>query len=145
MDTTTQAQTSARQWVAVVDDDDSLRPSIVRLLRTSGVDACGFRSAEEFLERTKGQPPTCAVVDLYLGAGLHGYELKELLDREGRPLPIVFISAHAELPIRMQEDARALSNFLRKPFSSDDLLARLAPMIDVLRDLPPRAPGDGGA
>jgi FixJ family two-component response regulator len=125
---------STRQWVAVVDDHESLRASIVRLLRSLDVDARGFASAEEFLDRAGGPSPTCAVVDVYLGTGLNGYDLKERLERDGRALPIVFMTAHTELPIRMQEDASAVATCLRKPFSTNELVARLAPFISALRD-----------
>jgi FixJ family two-component response regulator len=120
--------------VAVVDDHESLRTSIVRLLRTLDIDARGFRSAEEFLDRAEEPSPTCALVDVYLGVGLNGYELGERLERDGRALPIVFMTAQAELPVRMQEDEAAVAACLRKPFSREDLIARLAPMIDALRD-----------
>ena len=132
---------SSRQWVAVVDDHESLRTSIVRLLRTLDIDARGFRSAEEFLDGAEESSPTCALVDVYLGVGLNGYELGERLERDGRALPIVFMTAQAELPVRMQEDEAAVAACLRKPFSREDLVARLAPMIDVLRDA--RSPAVG--
>jgi FixJ family two-component response regulator len=132
---------STPQWVAVIDDDESLRRSIVRLLRSVDVDARGFSSAEEFLDHTEGSAPACAVVDVYLGEGLNGYELKERLERDGRALPIVFMTAQAELPIRMQEDEAAVAACLRKPFSKEELIARLAPTIDALRDS--RAPTAG--
>jgi FixJ family two-component response regulator len=125
---------SARQWVAVIDDHESLRRSIVRLLGSVDVDVRGFASAEEFLDHAEGLAPACAVVDVYLGGGLTGYELKERLERDGRALPIVFMTAQAELPIRMQENEAAVATCLRKPFSMDELIARLAPMIDALRD-----------
>ena len=125
---------SARQWVAVIDDNESLRRSIVRLLSSFDVDARGFGSAEEFLDSAHGSEPACAVVDVYLGAGLNGYELKERLEQGGRALPIVFMTAQAELPIRMQEDEAAVASCMRKPFGKDELFARLAPMIDALRD-----------
>jgi len=132
---------SARQWVAVIDDHESVRRSIIRLLRSFDVDARGFGSAEEFLDHAEGSAPACAVVDLYLGVGINGYELKERLERDGRALPMVFMTAQAELPIRMQEDEAAVATCLRKPFSTDELIARLAPMIDALRDW--RAPTVG--
>ena len=125
---------SARQWVAVIDDHESLRASIVRLLRSVDIAAHGFASAEEFLDRADGSEPVCALVDVYLGTGLNGYEFKERLEGDGRVLPIVFMTAHAELPIRMQEDASAVATCLRKPFTKDALLERLAPMIDALRE-----------
>jgi FixJ family two-component response regulator len=132
---------SARPWVAVIDDHESVRTSIIRLLRSVDVDARGFGSAEEFLDRADGLAPVCAVVDLYLGVGINGYELKERLERDGRALPMIFMTAQAELPIRMQEDEAAVATCLRKPFSPDELIARLAPMIDALRDS--RAPTVG--
>jgi FixJ family two-component response regulator len=132
---------SASQWVAVIDDDDSLRRAILRLLRSLDVDAYGFGSAEEFLDRAGGSAPACAVVDIYLGAGLNGYELKERLERDGRAVPIVFMTAQAELPVRMHADAAAVAACLCKPFTMDALVARLAPMIDALRDT--RAPTVG--
>ena len=132
---------SSRQWVAVVDDHESLRTSIVRLLRTLDIEARGFGSAEEFLDRAEESPPACGLVDVYLGVGLNGYELGERLARDGRELPIVFMTAQAELPVRMQEDGAAVAACLRKPFSREDLITRLAPMIDALRDA--RSPGVG--
>ena len=57
--------------------------------------------------------------------GLTGYELKERLESEGRALPIIFMTAHSELPVRMSQDAEAVANCLRKPFGEDELLARV--------------------
>lgn len=125
---------SGRQWVAVIDDDDSLRRSIIRLLKSVGIDAHGFSSAEDFLDRPEGPEPSCAVVDLYLGHGMNGYELKERLDADKSTLPIIFMTAQVELPVRMMADQEAMSSIMRKPFRKEELLARLTPMIDILRE-----------
>ena len=125
-----------RGWVAIVDDDDSLRRSLVRLLRSVDIDAQGFASAEDYLARAGAATPACAVVDVYLGAGLNGYELKERLDREGHAVPMVFMTALSELPIRMSDDRAAVASCLRKPFTTEDLLARLLPLLDAT--VPPR-------
>jgi len=116
---------SEQPWVLVIDDDESLRAALVLLLRSAGIQARGFGSAEEFLGRPDGPDPTCAVLDVHLGTGLTGYELKEQLESEGRALPIVFTTAHSELPIRMSRDADAMANCLRKPFGKDELLTRV--------------------
>ena len=116
---------SEQKWVSVVDDDESLRTALVRLLRSVGIHARGFGSAEEFLGRADGPAPACALLDIHLGTGLNGYELKERLESEGRAPPIVFMTAHAELPMRMLQDPDAVANCLRKPFDKDDLLARV--------------------
>ena len=123
---------SEQQWVSVVDDDESLRAAVVRLLRSVGILARAFSSAEEFLERTDGALPACAVVDVHLGLGLNGYELKERLESEGRAPPIIFMTAHADLPIRMLEDTAAVASCLRKPFDKDDLLARVRRILGVI-------------
>lgn len=116
---------SDAKWVSVVDDDESLRAALVRLLRSAGIHARGFGSAEEFLGHTGGSEPACAVVDIHMGEGLNGYELKERLESEGRAVPIIFMTAHAELPVRMLQDADAVASCLRKPFGKEEILARL--------------------
>ena len=116
---------SEQPWVSVIDDDESLRAALVLLLRSAGIHARGFGSAEEFLGRADGPEPNCAVLDVHLGTGLTGYELKERLESEGRALPIIFMTAHSELPMRMHQDSDAMANCLRKPFGKDELLARV--------------------
>ena len=116
---------SEQPWVSVIDDDESVRAALVRLLRSVGILARSFRSAEEFLGHVDGPGPACAVVDIQMGEGLNGYELKERLESDGRALPIIFMTAHAELPVRMLQDSGAVANCLRKPFKKDELLARV--------------------
>ena len=116
---------SEQPWVSVIDDDESLRAALVLLLRSAGIHARGFGSAEEFLGRADGPEPNCAVLDVHLGTGLTDYELKERLESEGRALPIIFMTAHSELPMRMHQDSDAMANCLRKPFGKDELLARV--------------------
>jgi len=118
--------------VSVVDDDESLRTALVRLFRSVGILARGFGSAEEFLDRPDGPEPACALLDIHLGTGLNGYELKERLESEGRAPPIVFMTAHAELPMRMLQDPDAVANCLRKPFDKDDLLARVRRVLGAI-------------
>jgi FixJ family two-component response regulator len=119
-------------WVAVVDDDESLRTSLVRLLTAVGIPARGFGSAEEFLRRPDGPDPACAVLDIQLGAGLNGYELKERLESEGSALPIIFMTGQAELPMSMKRDPGALASCLRKPFDRDELIAQVRPLLGEL-------------
>jgi len=123
---------SEQQWVSVVDDDESLRTALVRLFRSVGIVARGFGSAEEFLGRPNGPEPACALLDIHLGTGLNGYELKERLESEGRAPPIVFMTAHAELPMRMLQDPDAVANCLRKPFDKDELLARVRRVLGAI-------------
>ena len=123
---------SEKPWVSVLDDDESLRTALIRLLRSADIHARGFGSAEEFLGRADGPEPACAVVDVDMGLGLNGYELKERLESEGRALPIIFMTAHAELPMRMLQDPGAVADCLRKPFDKDELLARLRHILGAI-------------
>jgi len=123
---------SEQPWVSVIDDDASLRAAVILLLRTAGFQARGFGSAEEFLGRADALDPACVLLDVHLGTGLTGYELKERLESEGRALPIIFMTAHSDLPMRMSRDADAMADCLRKPFGKDDLLARVRRLVGAI-------------
>lgn len=104
----------------VVDDDDSLRRSLERLLRAEGYDVETFRTAEDFLA-SGVQNPACLVLDVYL-PGMDGVELQLHLAAAARELPVVMISAHGEeLTRRRALDAGAAA-FLTKPFNPSALL-----------------------
>jgi FixJ family two-component response regulator len=110
---------SKQQWVAIIDDDDSFRTSLVRIVELSGIHARGFSSAEEYLSRPADTEPTCIVLDIHLGAGLNGFALQERLESEGRARPIIFMSGEAApLP-------GLAADFLRKPFAADELIVRV--------------------
>ena len=125
---------SKQQWVAIIDDDDSLRTSLVRIVEFSGFRARGFSSAEEFLCRPAGPEPTCIVLDIHLGAGLNGFALQERLQADGRAPPIIFMSGEAEpLP-------GLAADFLRKPFAADELIVRVRRhVLGELGATPPRS------
>ena len=116
---------SEQQWVAIIEDDESLRASIARVLRVVGIPARDFGSAEEFLSRAAGDGPTCIVLDIHLGAGLNGFELRERLESDGELPPIIFMTGHAELLAQTSRDGGAGADFLRKPFDTDELIARV--------------------
>ena len=91
------SETLERPIVFVIDDDDSVRRSLERLLRSVDLDVETFASAQEFLKRPLPDRPSCVVLDLRL-PGPSGLELQESLIRAGHALPIVFISGHADVP-----------------------------------------------
>lgn len=122
---------SEEPWVAVVDDDESIRTSLIRLLRGCRIPARGFSSAAEFLDGMAGSAPTCAVCDVQLGLGLNGYDLKERMEAEGKDVPVIFMTGRAELPVRMCRDADAVANCLQKPFEPDEFLARVRLVLDA--------------
>src|SRR5207248_9795233 len=85
----------AGQTITVIDDDESVRKSLRRLIRSFGLNAEVFASAAEFLARPEGEAPACIVVDVRM-PGMGGLELQRRLASLGRRIPIVFITGHED-------------------------------------------------
>ena len=112
----------AEHWVGIVDDDASIRCSLARVFRMDGIRVETFGSAEEFLERTVGGKPDCVVLDVHLGS-LSGFDVQDRLVSQGNVPPIVFITAHDDIPsCRLARQAGACG-YLRKPFDTEALIA----------------------
>jgi FixJ family two-component response regulator len=107
--------------VFVIDDDDSVRRSLERLLRSVDLEVETFASAEDFLRKPLPERPSCVVLDLRL-PGPSGLELQESLLRAGHDLPIIFISGHADVPSSVRAIKAGAVDFLQKPFSDQALL-----------------------
>jgi FixJ family two-component response regulator len=108
--------------VCLVDDDPSVRRSLGRTLRAVGYEVAAFASAEEFLASGQCARPGCLVLDVDM-PGLNGLELQERLARENRGIPIVFITAHGDIPMTVKAIQRGAVDFLPKPFGSEAFLA----------------------
>jgi RNA polymerase sigma factor (sigma-70 family) len=111
----------ASSTVLVIDDDQSVRDSVARLLRSFGLDAQLFASIPEFLESDPPQGPTCLVLDVRL-PGKSGLDLQRELVTAKRELPIVFITGHGDIPMTVQAMKGGAIEFLTKPFRDQDLL-----------------------
>jgi len=107
--------------VAVVDDDESIRRALYRLLRSDGLAAATFASAHEFLEAHRRQAFACVVLDVYMGR-MSGLDLAEHLASEGNSPPIILITAHDDEPIRERAQRVGVTAYLRKPVDATLLL-----------------------
>jgi FixJ family two-component response regulator len=107
--------------VAVIDDDESVRESIVSLIESVGHCVTFFRSAEEFLDSAEINTVACMIVDVRL-PGISGLELFSQMRANQRPIPTVFITAHADARVRAQAIEAGSVAFLYKPFQADVLL-----------------------
>jgi len=120
---------SEEPLVSIVDDDPSVRSSTRRLLRSSGMRAEVFASAEEFLQSEQVAETGCLILDMTM-PGMSGLELQRRLAETGRLMPIVFLSARAS----EEEERRALqagaASFLRKPVSKEALLTAIRAGLD---------------
>jgi FixJ family two-component response regulator len=116
--------TQRQKFIAVIDDDESVRESVPDLLREFGYEADGFSSAEEFLASDKLKQAECLVLDIAM-PGMSGLDLQRELMRQQRKIPIVFITAHGDEAVRLRLRERGAVDCLLKPFSDTALLEAL--------------------
>jgi FixJ family two-component response regulator len=107
--------------VFVVDDDASMRGALSSLIRSVDLRVETFRSASEFLQRKTAEGPSCLVLDVRL-RGVSGLELQRKLAEANDPIPIIFITAHGDIPMSVQAMKAGAIEFLPKPFRDQDLL-----------------------
>jgi FixJ family two-component response regulator len=108
--------------VFVVDDDPSVRKSLVRLLASAGYRTEGCVSAEVFLDRWQREPvPGCLLLDVRM-PGLDGLQLQQKLQTRDLTIPIIFITGHGDIPMSVQAMKAGAVDFLTKPFQDHDLL-----------------------
>jgi FixJ family two-component response regulator len=110
--------------VFVVDDDDDVRLSIAELLRSAGLRAETFATAQGFLGRKRGEEPSCLVLDLQL-PGRDGLDVQRELADSGESMPIIFVTAHGDIPTTVKAMKSGAVEFLTKPFDGEHLLGAI--------------------
>jgi FixJ family two-component response regulator len=113
--------TSASSVVFVVDDDQSVREGLSSLIRSIGLDVETYASGHEYLRRPPPQSPACLVLDVRM-PGLSGLDLQRELAHQGREIPIIFVTAHGDIPMTVKAMKAGAAEFLSKPFRDQDLL-----------------------
>ncbi|MCA1326776.1 response regulator transcription factor [Herbaspirillum sp. alder98] len=108
--------------VFVVDDDDMVRQSVLRLLESAGRTAQGFSSAAQFLAHPLPDVPCCLILDMKM-PGSDGLEVVRQLERRGAAIPVIFISGYGTIPITVQAMRAGAHEFLTKPIHAETLLA----------------------
>jgi FixJ family two-component response regulator len=122
---------NGRCIVAVVDDDESVRESLPDLLREVGYAVQAFASAEEFLSAGDPLRTRCLILDVAM-PGMSGPELQRELQRQGRAIPVVFITAHGDETVRPRLLEQGAVDCLFKPFTETALLTALRCAISVV-------------
>ena len=107
--------------VLIIDDDPEFRDSVARLLRTVGLHTREFSSVSDFLKADPSDGPTCLVLDVRM-PGRSGLDLQRDLAAANRQVPIIFITAHADVPMTVQAMKGGALEFLTKPFRDQDLI-----------------------
>ena len=120
--------TSAK--VYVVDDDAALRDALSFLLRSRGVEAVGFESAEAFLAAYGPELRGCVLTDVRMGA-MSGLELYSRLKEAGSQLPCIILTGHGDVPMAVEALKKGARDFIEKPFDGNLLVDKL---IAAMRD-----------
>jgi FixJ family two-component response regulator len=107
--------------VFIVDDDASVREGVSNLLESVGFRTQVFPSTEEFQSAARPEVPSCLLLDVRL-PGVSGLEFQEMLTRAGISIPIIFITAHGDVPMTSRAMKGGAIDFLMKPFQKEDLL-----------------------
>jgi FixJ family two-component response regulator len=108
--------------VFLVDDDEAVRDAIELLLRASGLTVRAFASAERFLEFYRPQMPGCLLLDIRM-PGMSGLRLQDVMVANRISLPIIFITAHGNVPTAVDAIKKGAVQFIEKPFDDEHLLA----------------------
>jgi FixJ family two-component response regulator len=112
---------AAVSTVFVIDDDGGMRQAIQDLVESVGLRAEAFATGEEFLEKPRTADPSCLVLDVRLPQ-MSGLEFQQKLAELGVRIPIIFITAHGDIPMSVRALKSGAVEFLTKPFRDQDLL-----------------------
>jgi FixJ family two-component response regulator len=112
---------ASQNRVYVVEDDASMRNAIKNLLRSVGLEPQLFVTAQEFLDAKRPDLPSCLILDVRL-PGLSGLDLQRELSAANIRIPIIFITAHGDIPMSVRAMKAGAVEFLTKPFRDQDLL-----------------------
>jgi FixJ family two-component response regulator len=115
--------------IAVVDDEDSVRKAVVRVLLAAGFSAYGFASGDEFLKSCQFDRPDCVLLDLRM-PGLSGTEVQRALNLTGAKFRIIIITAYDEPSIREESMRLGAAAYLCKPLDISTLLQLVTPAAD---------------
>ena len=107
--------------VYVVDDDDSVRSSVLNLLRAEGYAAQGFAAGADFIAQVSGDAPSCLVCDVHMPE-IGGLEVAAELARLGADIPIIFMTGFGTIPLSVQAMKAGAVEFLVKPVVPEELL-----------------------
>jgi FixJ family two-component response regulator len=110
-----------RKMVVVIEDDESYRVAVQRLLKSAGISAQSFGSAEDFLSSGQQHETGCLIADIRM-PGMSGLDLQSKLNSNHCPIPTIFITAHGDEKMRLQAMRGGAVKFLAKPFDGETLL-----------------------
>ena len=118
--------------IFVIDDNASVRKSLLFLLRSAGYEVKTFVSAEEFLSHAALDSIGCIILDVRM-RGMTGLDLQEHLGRHDCHLPIIFVTGHGDIPMSVQAMKEGAVDFLTKPFDDTQILSLVESAVEKCR------------
>jgi FixJ family two-component response regulator len=116
--------TKKNKLIAIVDDDELMRNALQGLLKSVGLPARAFASAEDFLQSGEQNQTACLIADIRM-PGMSGLELQAKLNAACCRIPTIFITAHGDSKMRLQALRAGAVEFLAKPFDDEVLLGNV--------------------
>ncbi len=115
--------------VFIVDDDDAVRESLAFLMKSVGLRAESFSSAQAFLDGYNPARAGCLVLDIRM-PGMSGLELQDKLIQMGSILPVIFITGHGDVPMAVKAIKAGAADFVQKPFRDQELIDRIREVLE---------------
>jgi FixJ family two-component response regulator len=115
--------------IHIIDDDDSVRKAVSRLLKAAGYAVQSYATSGEFMMAENLESPGCIVLDVRM-PGPSGLELQSALARRGNGLPIIFLTGHGDIPMSVRAMKAGAVDFLTKPVQRQELLSAVQNALD---------------
>jgi FixJ family two-component response regulator len=122
--------TESEPVIHIIDDDDSVRNAVARLLKAAGYQVLTYSNAGEFLMAASNDSPGCIILDVRM-PGPSGLELQDSLNRKANPLPIIFLTGHGDIPMSVQAMKAGAADFLTKPVQKHALLGAVRSALEL--------------
>ena len=115
--------------VFIVDDDPSVLKALARLMRSAGLNATTFASPQEFLDNHDQNAPGCLVLDVTM-PHINGLELQQTIAASGSERPVIFLTAHGDIPMSVRAIKQGAVDFFTKPVDDSDLIKAIHDAIE---------------
>ena len=115
---------SIEQTVYIVDDEEPVRKALSLLTKSDGLQSQSFETGQDFLDQLSQIGPGCLLLDVCM-PDLSGLELQEILQEQNFDIPIIVLTGHADIPTAVRAMKGGASDFIEKPFDSEELLERI--------------------
>lgn len=126
--------TDKQNCVVLIDDDSAVREALTLTLQFAGLAVEGYASADDYLEHCDPERHGCLVLDLQM-PGMSGLQLQQILAERDIHIPIIFLSAHGDIPTTVKAVKAGAVDFLPKPFRGQELLERVREALALRTEL----------